>query len=84
LRTRKGLHTSRKYSLTGIVDRIGAGDAFAAGLIDHLLTETDPQSAIEFAVAAAVIKHSIPGDFNLVGRAEIAAVMSALSADVRR
>jgi 2-dehydro-3-deoxygluconokinase len=84
LRSRKGLHTSRKYSLAGIVDRIGAGDAFAAGLIDQLLNDADAQAAIEFAVAAAVVKHSIPGDFNLVDRSDIMAVMSELSADVRR
>jgi 2-dehydro-3-deoxygluconokinase len=84
LRTRAGLHTSKTYALSGIVDRIGAGDAFAAGLIDQMLNGADGEKAVEFATAAAVIKHSIPGDFNLATRDEIIAVMSELRTDVRR
>jgi len=84
LRTRSGMHASRSYTLAGIVDRIGGGDAFAAGLIDQLLHGASESAAVEFAVAAAVIKHSIPGDFNLATRDEIAAVMSAIQTDVRR
>jgi 2-dehydro-3-deoxygluconokinase len=55
---------SRRYDITHIVDRVGGGDSFAAGLI-YGLTELDsPQQALEFAVAASCLKHSIPGDFN--------------------
>jgi 2-dehydro-3-deoxygluconokinase len=54
-----------------IVDRVGGGDAFAAGLIYGMLSGFDPQRAIEFATAAACLKHSIPGDFNLVSRQEV-------------
>jgi 2-dehydro-3-deoxygluconokinase len=55
---------SKHYEITHIVDRVGGGDSFAAGLIfglTHLKTE---QEALEFAVAASALKHSIPGDFN--------------------
>lgn len=54
-----------------IVDRVGTGDAFAAGLIFGLLSDFPPQRAIDFAAAAASLKHSIPGDFNLVTRGEV-------------
>jgi 2-dehydro-3-deoxygluconokinase len=55
---------SRQYEITHIVDRIGGGDAFAAGLIYGLLKLPTLQKALDFAAAAAVLKHSIPGDFN--------------------
>ena len=54
-----------------IVDRVGAGDAFAAALIFGLLEHGDEARALEFAVAASALKHSIPGDFNLATREEI-------------
>ena len=57
-------YRSRRYDIQ-IVDRVGGGDSFAAGLIYGLLTKTDTQQALEFAVAASCLKHSIPGDFNL-------------------
>jgi 2-dehydro-3-deoxygluconokinase len=60
------------YQLTHIVDRVGAGDAFAAGLIHGLLTTPDqPQRIIDFAVAASCLKHSVFGDFNAVGTGEV-------------
>jgi 2-dehydro-3-deoxygluconokinase len=55
---------SRHYEITHIVDRVGGGDSFAGGLIYGLLTLAGPQEALEFAVAASCLKHSIPGDFN--------------------
>jgi 2-dehydro-3-deoxygluconokinase len=65
-------HTSPTFSLTPIVDRVGAGDAFMAGLIFGLVTySSDPQRIVDFATACAVIKHSIKGDANLAGREEI-------------
>jgi len=62
---------SRQYEITDIVDRVGAGDAFAAGLIFGLLTRADDASALEFAAAAGCLKHSLPGDFNRVSAAEV-------------
>ncbi len=56
--------TSRRYDITHIVDRVGAGDCFAAGLIYGLLCLGSRQEALEFAVAASCLKHSLPGDFN--------------------
>jgi 2-dehydro-3-deoxygluconokinase len=64
-----GCCRSRHYQIQ-IVDRVGGGDAFAAGLIFGLLSDYPPQQAIDFA-AAACLKHSVPGDFNLVSREEI-------------
>ncbi|HUQ70922.1 MAG TPA: sugar kinase [Planctomycetaceae bacterium] len=63
---------SRAYDID-VVDRIGAGDAFAAGVIRGLLRGDPLPASVEFATAAAVLKHSIPGDFALVSIAEIAA-----------
>ena len=61
---------SRKYRMH-IADRVGGGDAFAAGLIYSLLKQKAPQDAVEFATAAAVLKHSVEGDFNRVAAAEV-------------
>jgi len=55
---------SRHYEITHIVDRVGGGDAFAGGLIYGLQSLSSHQEALEFAVAASCLKHSIPGDFN--------------------
>ena len=65
----------RTYDIDFIVDRVGGGDAFAAGLIYGLQTYPDRQSALEFAVAAACLKHSIPGDFSDVSVAEVEKLM---------
>jgi 2-dehydro-3-deoxygluconokinase len=64
LNDRKRFLVSRHYEITHIVDRVGGGDAFAGGLIYGLITLGDAQEALEFAVAASCLKHSIPGDFN--------------------
>ncbi|MCU0452698.1 MAG: sugar kinase [Bacteroidetes bacterium] len=61
---------SRKYSIR-IVDRVGGGDSFGAGLIYGLTKEMPTQSALDFAVAASCLKHTIPGDFNHVSVAEV-------------
>ena len=61
---------SKEYHLH-IVDRVGGGDSFGGGLIYALLSGKDSQSAIEFAVAASALKHSIEGDFNRVTVAEV-------------
>jgi 2-dehydro-3-deoxygluconokinase len=62
---------SRKYRIAPIVDRVGGGDSFAGGLICGLLDGKDFKAALEFAVAASALKHTIPGDINLVTRAEV-------------
>ena len=58
-----------------IVDRVGGGDSFCGGLIYGLLVYGDPQKAIDFAVAASCLKHTIHGDFNLVRVAEVEKLM---------
>lgn len=64
---------SRSYKLH-IVDRVGGGDSFAAGLICGLLDGKSGKDALEFAVAASALKHTIPGDFNCVSRDEVLAL----------
>ena len=71
LRDRDGFRVSRRYEITDIVDRVGGGDSFAAGLIYGLNAYDDRQNALEFAVAASCLKHSIGGDFNRVSVAEV-------------
>jgi 2-dehydro-3-deoxygluconokinase len=63
------------YDITHIVDRVGGGDSFCAGLIYGLRTYDDRQKALDFAVAASCLKHSILGDFNLVTVDEVEKLM---------
>lgn len=67
---------SKRYEVNDIVDRVGAGDSFAAGLIYGLLTYGDDQRALEFGAAAGCLKHTIPGDFNRVSVSEVEALMA--------
>lgn len=67
----KQLYTSVEYDLYPLVDRVGGGDAFMAGLIYGGMKFNDPQKTIDFATAASGIKHTISGDFNLVSVEEI-------------
>jgi len=62
---------SRKYHIADIVDRVGAGDSFSAGLIYGLYTQKDIGAALEYAVALSCLKHSISGDFALIERGEV-------------
>ncbi len=66
----KDCYFSRKYHMH-IVDRVGGGDSFGAGLIYAMLDGRDAQGIIEFAVAASCLKHSIEGDYNMVSVAEV-------------
>ena len=68
--TEKAACFSQKYAIR-IVDRVGGGDSFGAGLIYSLINGYEPQKAIEFAVAASCLKHSIEGDYNLVSLKEV-------------
>ena len=65
---------SKKYAMH-IVDRVGGGDSFGAGLIYSLINNYEPQKAIEFAVAASCLKHSIEGDYNMVSVKEVETLM---------
>ncbi|MCQ2794956.1 MAG: sugar kinase [Bacilli bacterium] len=71
----KKFYESKRYDINPIVDRVGSGDSFSAGLIHGLLTYKNRQDAVEFAVAASALKHTIPGDFNQVSIKEVEALM---------
>ena len=73
--------TYHPYEIHNIVDRVGAGDAFAAGLIFALTTPelNPPDSALRFAVAASCLAHSIVGDFNYSSRSEIEQLMGGFA-----
>jgi 2-dehydro-3-deoxygluconokinase len=70
LYTKNEAYFSREYAVH-IVDRVGGGDSFGAGLIYALLNKKTPQDAIEFAVAASCLKHTIEGDYNMVTVEEV-------------
>jgi 2-dehydro-3-deoxygluconokinase len=82
--TRSGATRTETNEITGIIDRIGGGDAFAAGLLHGLANGADDQNMLDFAVAAACLKHTIPGDFNLASEADVLFHLSASGSDVRR
>jgi len=65
---------SRKYDLN-VIDRVGGGDSFGGGLIFASLRGDAPQQAIEFAVAASALKHTVPGDYNRVTLDEVEALV---------
>lgn len=68
----KEFYQSKRYDINPIIDRVGGGDSFSGGLIHGLLTyPSDQGKALEFAVAASALKHTIPGDFNLVDKKEV-------------
>ncbi|MDB4875056.1 MAG: PfkB domain protein [Gemmatimonadetes bacterium] len=77
MHNRRDFLTSRHYEITDIVDRVGAGDSFAAGIIYGLRAYSgDDQRALEFATAASCLKHSILGDINRVSVPEVEALIS--------
>jgi 2-dehydro-3-deoxygluconokinase len=72
----KTMLQTRQYQITDIVDRVGGGDSFMGGLIYGLLTYPDnDQNALDFAVAASCLKHTIKGDANLATVAEVNKLM---------
>ena len=71
----KTFYVSKKYEIRDIVDRVGGGDSFAGGLIYGLNIYADKAQALEFAVAASCLKHSIPGDFNRMTVADVEKLM---------
>jgi 2-dehydro-3-deoxygluconokinase len=75
LNNRKEFIVSRHYDITHIVDRVGTGDSFAAGLIFGMQQLSSHRDALEFAVAASCLKHSIMGDFSRSTLAEVEALL---------
>ncbi len=75
LNNRERFMVSRAYDVTDIVDRVGGGDSFSAGLMYGLNHYSEDEDALEFAVAASCLKHSISGDFNRVGVKDVIALM---------
>ncbi len=71
----KYLYESPKYEITHIVDRVGGGDSFMGGLIYGLINYNNDQVALNFAVAASCLKHTVEGDFNLVNVSEVEKLM---------
>lgn len=67
----KEFYESKRYDIEPIIDRVGGGDSFAGGLIHGLIKYGDQAKALEFAVAASAMKHTIPGDFNMCSEKEV-------------
>ena len=72
----KKLYQAPEYQITHIVDRVGGGDSFMGGLIYGLDTYNENQNALDFAVAASCLKHTIKGDFNMVTVSEVEKLMT--------
>ena len=72
----KNFYVSKKYEIKDIIDRVGGGDSFAGGLIYGLNNYESKQDALEFAVAASCLKHSVIGDFNRVNKDDVIKLMS--------
>lgn len=70
-------HYSRTYTIDPIIDRVGGGDSFAAGIIYGLMAAMEPQDTVEFAAAASCLKHSIPGDLNLISVMEVQTLLAS-------
>jgi 2-dehydro-3-deoxygluconokinase len=84
MHTRGGAARTKTHTITGILDRIGGGDAFAAGLLHGIATGMSDQDMLDFAIAAACLKHFIPGDVNLSSEADIRFYLAETGSDVRR
>lgn len=82
--SRHALYSTRKYSLDGIVDRIGSGDAFAAGILHGRLSGLEAQETLDFGLAAACLKHSIPGDVSLATVADVQHLLAERGFAVKR
>ena len=74
LNGKTGFYLSRRYDITDIIDRVGGGDSFSAGIIFGLSNYESEEYALNFAVAASALKHTIPGDFNLTRKSEVEAL----------
>jgi len=76
---KRALLQSKEYELTTIVDRVGSGDAFMAGLIYGWLANWKDQETLEFAIAACALKHTVPGDINFVSVEEVETLMKGVN-----
>lgn len=83
-RDTKEFYHSKEYSIHPIVDRVGGGDSFAGGVICGMLDGKNFKDALEYGVAASALKHTIPGDFNLVSRKKLRPWLAAMLPDVYR
>jgi 2-dehydro-3-deoxygluconokinase len=83
-RTRHELYRSAERQINSMVDRIGSGDAFAAGVLHGRMGSQSIGQSLEFGLAAAVLKHSVPGDVNRVSEAEVTACLAGASAALIR
>jgi 2-dehydro-3-deoxygluconokinase len=83
-RSRAELHRTAERQIHSIADRVGAGDAFAAGVLHRLLDGGSLAPALEFGSAAAALKHSVPGDVNRMSEAEVDACVSGAPASLMR
>jgi 2-dehydro-3-deoxygluconokinase len=81
--TRTGSYQTREVAMAGIVDRIGSGDAFAAGVLHGLIDGRAAEAAAELGLALACLKHSVPGDMALFTRGDVEG-FSGEGADVKR
>jgi 2-dehydro-3-deoxygluconokinase len=79
LHDRENYYLSHQYEIANIIDRVGTGDSFAAGLIYGLVSRLPYQEALDFATAASCLKHSIPGDMNRTSVDEVRRLMSGLA-----
>ena len=79
-----GVHTAPAQALHAIVDRIGGGDAFAAGVLHGLRSGMDDPASLRFGLGAGCLKHTVPGDFNRVSAEDVNASLSDTRLDVRR
>jgi len=77
LHNRENFFVGKRYEITDIVDRVGAGDAFAAGLIFGSMSNMTDKEALDFAIAASCLKHSCPGDLNLANQRDIFNLMDS-------
>ncbi|HUO21382.1 MAG TPA: sugar kinase [Caulobacteraceae bacterium] len=84
LATRTASYASKRYSLPHVVDRIGGGDAFSAGILHALANGRSDEDTLAFGLAAAVIKHSFAGDFNLADEQTVLSVLADDGFQVRR
>ncbi len=75
---RKKFYTTVNYDISHIIDRVGAGDAFSAGLISQLLNKTDHQRALDFAVALSCLKHTVSGDSSVIRPDEVEKLMKGM------
>lgn len=82
--TKDHLTTSHAYSIRPIIDRVGSGDAFSAGVLHGILKQWSPQETIDFATAACVLKHTISGDVNIFTAQEVKDFQMMSSIEINR